>query len=108
MVAICRHRKENYIDYFKKVVAKPKTDVGIVFLRGTVTGTAITFIDSNSITWKFTESPTVYLTPMAASGTPTCSVVSKDKTGDFWTGLTICSSAATSVDWIAVGMGIPA
>lgn len=100
------HRKENYIDYFKRAVAKPKPDVAVVFLMGTVAGTAITFVDSNGITWKFTESPTVYLTAIAATGTPAVSVISKDKTGDYWTGLTIQSSSADSVDWIAIGTGI--
>jgi hypothetical protein len=35
-------------------------------------------------------------------------VVSKDKTGDYYTGATIATAGATSVDWIAIGTGISA
>jgi hypothetical protein len=69
---------------------------------GTVTGTTITF------GYKFVSAPIILLTPLAASGTPTATVVSKDKTGDYYTGATITSSGATSVDWIAIGTGISA
>ena len=67
---------------------------------GTVTGTTITF------GYKFVSAPIILLTPLAATGTPTATVVSKDKTGDYYTGATITSSGATSVDWIAIGTGI--
>ena len=71
------------------------------FVFGTVTGTTITF------GYKFVSAPTVILTPLAATGSPTASMVSKDKDGDgFYTGVTIVSSAADSVDWIAIGTGI--
>ena len=69
---------------------------------GTVTGTTITF------GYKFVSAPVILLTPLAATGTPTATVVSKDKTGDYYTGATITSSGATSVDWIAIGTGIGA
>jgi hypothetical protein len=72
------------------------------FERGTVTGTTITFKH------KFVEAPEVLLTPLAATGTPTCSMVSKDKTGDFWTGVTLRSSGCDSIDWHATGLGIEA
>ena len=67
---------------------------------GTVTGTTITF------GYKFVSAPIILLTPLAATGTPTATVVSKDKTDDYYTGATITSSGATSVDWIAIGTGI--
>jgi len=69
---------------------------------GTVTGTTITF------GYKFVSAPVIILTPLAASGTPTATVVSKDKTGGFYTGATIATAGATSVDWIAIGTGISA
>jgi len=73
------------------------------FVFGTVTGTTITF------GYKFVSAPTVILTPLAATGSPTASMVSKDKDGDgFYIGAIIVSSAATSVDWIAIGTGIVA
>ena len=72
------------------------------FVYGTVTGTTITF------GYKFVSAPVVLLTPLAASGTPTATVVSKDKTGDYYTGATIATAGATSVDWIAIGTGIGA
>lgn len=71
------------------------------FVYGTVTGTSITF------GYKFVSAPVVLLTPLAATGTPTATVVSKDKDSDgYYTGATIVSSGATSVDWIAIGTGI--
>ena len=72
------------------------------FVYGTVTGTTITF------GYKFVSAPVVLLTPLAASGTPTATVVSKDKTGGYYTGATIVMTGATSVDWIAIGTGITA
>ena len=74
----------------------------VQFVYGTVTGTTITF------GYKFVSAPTVLLTPLAASGTPSASVVSKDKDGDgYYTGATITTDG-TSVDWIAIGTGIAA
>lgn len=71
------------------------------FVYGTVTGTTITF------GYKFVAAPVVLLTPLAASGTPTATVVSKDKDDDgYYTGATIATAGATSVDWIAIGTGI--
>ena len=67
---------------------------------GTVTGTSITF------SHKFVSAPVILLTPLAATGTPTATVVSKDKTDDYYTGATIATAGATSVDWIAIGTGI--
>ena len=69
---------------------------------GTVTGTTITF------GYKFVSAPIILLTPLAATGTPTATVVSKDKTDDYYTGATIATAGATSVDWIAIGTGIGA
>lgn len=70
------------------------------FAFGTVTGTTITF------GYKFVSAPCVFLTPLAATGSPIATVVSKDKTGVFYTGATIVMTGATSVDWIAIGTGI--
>ena len=67
---------------------------------GTVTGTTITF------GYKFVSAPIILLTPLAATGTPTATVVSKDKTDGYYTGATIATAGATSVDWIAIGTGI--
>ena len=69
---------------------------------GTVTGTTITF------GYKFVSAPVILLTPLAATGTPTATVVSKDKTDGYYTGATIATAGATSVDWIAIGTGIGA
>ena len=69
---------------------------------GTTTSTTITFAH------KFVSVPVIILTPLAATGTPTATVVSKDKTGGFYTGATIATAGATSVDWIAIGTGISA
>jgi len=69
---------------------------------GTVTGTTITF------GYKFVSAPIILLTPLAATGTPTATVVSKDKTDGYYTGATIATAGATSVDWIAIGTGISA
>ena len=69
---------------------------------GTVTGTTITF------GYKFVSAPIILLTPLAATGTPTATVVSKDKTDGYYTGATIATAGATSVDWIAIGTGITA
>lgn len=75
----------------------------VQFVYGTVTGTTITF------GYKFVSAPTVILAPLAATGTPTASVVSKDVDGDgYYITATIVSSGATSVDWIAIGTGIAA
>jgi hypothetical protein len=67
---------------------------------GTVTSTTITF------NHKFVSVPTIILTPLAATGSPVATVVSKDKTGAYYTGATIVMTGATSVDWIAIGTGI--
>ena len=67
---------------------------------GTTTSTTITF------THKFVSVPVIILTPLAATGSPIATVVSKNKTGDFYTGATIVMTGATSVDWIAIGTGI--
>lgn len=72
------------------------------FAFGTVTGTTITF------GYKFVSAPCVLLTPLAATGSPTATVVSKDKTGVYYTGATIVTTGATSVDWVAIGTGIGA
>lgn len=70
---------------------------------GTVTGTTITF------GYKFVSAPCIILTPLAASGTPTATVVSKDKDDDgYYTGATIATAGCDSVDWIAIGTGIAA
>lgn len=82
LIATALHSGNKFVDY------------------GTVTGTSITFAH------KFVSVPVILLTPLAATGTPTATVVSKDKTGDYYTGATITSSGATSVDWIAIGTGI--
>jgi hypothetical protein len=69
-------------------------------LYGTVTGTTITF------GFKFVSAPTILLTPLAATGSPIATVVSKDTTDGYYTGATIVMTGATSVDWIAIGTGI--
>jgi hypothetical protein len=69
---------------------------------GTATSTTITF------THKFVSEPCVILTPLAATGSPIATVVSKNKTGDFYVSATIVMTGATSVDWIAIGTGITA
>jgi hypothetical protein len=70
---------------------------------GTVTGTTITF------NHKFVSKPIVILTPLAATGTPTASVVSKNVDGDgYYTSATISEASCDSVDWIAIGTGITA
>ena len=69
---------------------------------GTTTTTTITF------THKFVSEPCIILTPLAASGSPIATVVSKNKTGDFYVSATIVMTGATSVDWIAIGTGIGA
>ena len=69
---------------------------------GTTTSTTITF------THKFVSVPVIILTPLAASGSPIATVVSKNKVGDFYTTATIVMTGATSVDWIAIGTGITA
>jgi len=74
----------------------------VQFVYGTVTGATITF------GYRFVSAPTVLLTPLAATGSPIATVVSKDKTGGFYTGATIVMTDATSVDWIAIGTGIAA
>jgi len=73
----------------------------VQFVYGTTTSTTIMF------GYKFVSAPSVILTPLAATGTPTATVVSKDKDGDgYYTGATIVMTGATSVDWIAIGTGI--
>lgn len=68
---------------------------------GTVAGTTITF------NHKFVSAPVILLTPLAASGSPVATVVSKDKNADgYYTGATIVMTGADSVDWIAIGTGI--
>jgi hypothetical protein len=69
---------------------------------GTVTGTTITF------THKFVSVPVIILTPLAATGTPTATVVSKntDAGVNYFISATIATSGCTSVDWIAIGTGI--
>jgi hypothetical protein len=67
---------------------------------GTVTGTTITF------THKFVSVPVIILTPLAATGSPIATVVSKNTTDGYYTGATIVMTGATSVDWIAIGTGI--
>lgn len=69
---------------------------------GTVTGTTITFAH------KFVSEPVIILTPLAATGSPVATVVSKNKSGDFYVSATIVKTGATSVDWIAIGTGITA
>ena len=70
---------------------------------GTVTGTTITF------GYKFVSAPCIILTPLAASDTPTATVISKDKDDDgYYTGATIATAGCDSVDWIAIGTGIAA
>ena len=69
---------------------------------GKVTSTTITF------SHKFVSEPCIILTPLAATGSPIATVVSKDKTGEYYTGATIVMTGATSVDWIAIGTGIGA
>ena len=70
---------------------------------GTVTGTTITF------THKFVSVPVIILTPLAASGSPIATIISKDQDDDgYYTGATIVATGATSVDWIAIGTGIAA
>jgi len=70
---------------------------------GTVTGTTITF------SHKFVSVPVIILTPLAASGSPVATVVSKNKDADgYYTTATIAMTDATSVDWIAIGTGIGA
>ena len=70
---------------------------------GTVTGTTITF------THKFVSVPVIILTPLAATGSPVATIVSKDQDDDgYYTGATIVATGATSVDWIAIGTGIAA
>lgn len=69
---------------------------------GTVAGTTITF------NHKFVSSPVIILTPLAASGSPIATVVSKNKVGDFYTTATIVMTGATSVDWVAIGTGVKA
>ena len=73
------------------------------FAYGTVTGTTITF------GYKFVSAPCIILTPLAATGSPIATVVSKNKDGDgYYTTATIVMTGATSVDWIAIGTGISA
>jgi len=73
------------------------------FAYGTVAGTTITF------GYKFVSAPCVLLTPLAATGSPIATVVSKDVDGDgYYVTATIVSTGATSVDWIAIGTGIAA
>jgi uncharacterized spore protein YtfJ len=68
---------------------------------GTVTGTAITFAH------KFVSVPIVIVTPLAATGTPTATVVSKNQDANgYYTGATLVTANCTSVDWIAIGTGI--
>lgn len=56
--------------------------------------------------FRFTSPPVVKLTPMAAVGTPECWLISKDKTGGYWTGMTIHAALCDEVDWEATGSGI--
>ena len=71
------------------------------FAYGTVTGTTITF------GYKFVSAPCIILTPLAATGSPVATIVSKDQDDDgYYTGATIVATGATSVDWIAIGTGI--
>lgn len=73
------------------------------FVYGTVTGATIVF------GYKFVSAPCVLLTPLAATGSPVATVVSKNKDGDgYYATATIVSSGATSVDWIAIGIGVAA
>jgi hypothetical protein len=68
---------------------------------GTVTGTTITF------NHKFVSIPVIILTPLAATGSPIATIVSKDVDGDgYYITATIVMTGATSVDWIAIGTGI--
>lgn len=70
---------------------------------GTVTGTTITF------GYKFVSAPCIILTPLAATGSPVATIISKDQDDDgYYTGATIVATGATSVDWIAIGTGIAA
>jgi len=68
---------------------------------GTVTGTTITF------NHKFVSKPVIILTPLAATGSPIATVVSKNKDANgYYATATIVMTGATSVDWIAIGTGI--
>jgi len=70
---------------------------------GTVTGTSITFAH------KFVSIPVIVLTPLADSGSPVATVVSKDQDANgYYVGATIVMTDATSVDWVAIGTGISA
>lgn len=75
----------------------------VQFVYGTVTGTTITF------GYKFVSAPVIILTPLAASGSPIATVVSKNTDANgYYTTATIVMTGATSVDWIAIGTGITA
>jgi hypothetical protein len=65
---------------------------------GTGATTTITF------NHKFVSEPCIILTVIGTAG-ETAEVVTKDKTGAFYTGATI-TTTGTSVDWIAIGTGI--
>ena len=70
----------------------------VQFVYGTGATTSIVF------GYKFVSEPCVILSVIGATG-QTAQVVSKDKTGVFYTGATITTDG-TSVDWIAIGTGI--
>lgn len=78
--------------------ANPET-----ILHGNVTGTTIDLAP-----WKFVDEPTVLLSPISVSGTPTATVIKKSKDSDgYYTSVTI-SSSADSVDFVVIGRGINA
>jgi len=70
------------------------------FVYGTGATTTIVF------GYKFVSEPCVILSVVGATGA-TVQVVTKDKTGIYYTGATITTDG-TSVDWIAIGTGISA
>jgi|GEM_PF-4253707 len=72
----------------------------VQFVYGTGATTTIAF------GYKFVSEPCIILSVVGATG-QTAQVVSKDKTGVFYTGATIVTNG-TSVDWIAIGTGIAA
>jgi hypothetical protein len=84
----------------ERIIASAQHSNPQKLLFGICSGTTIDF------DFRFKSIPILILTPMAATGTPTATIVSKDKTGNYYTGATIVTSGCDEVDWVAIGVGI--
>ena len=67
---------------------------------GKMTGVTITF------GFRFTAPPVLVLTPLAATVTPTASLVSFNKVAGYYTTATVTTEGCDEIEWLAIGSGI--